>query len=30
MTLIEIKRAVDDGLAVCWCGKRIFYRVKRL
>jgi hypothetical protein len=21
MTLIEIKRAVADGLTVCWCGK---------
>lgn len=27
MTLIEIKRAVADGLAVCWCSKN--YRVVR-
>lgn len=27
MTLTEIKRAVDDGLTVCWCGKN--YRVVR-
>ena len=27
MTLIEIKRAVDDGLTVCWCSKN--YRVIR-
>lgn len=27
MTLIEIKRAVADGLTVCWCGKN--YQVVR-
>lgn len=27
MTLTEIKRAVDDGIAVCWCSKN--YRVVR-
>ncbi len=27
MTLVEIKRAVADGLTVCWCSKN--YRVIR-